>query len=726
MAGPAGDPDGFPLERIPGLRLQADERIHQARPAGKAWFCPSETSIHRHSLPDGPGCNRGRISGSMFGPRGLPWGMSRLLLLFVLGVASAAVAAEPAAHSAPPPAEFAEARGWFGKFLPATAAAETRSLPFSFTYDGKPSAELLRGWQEQHTQRDVDASRQEAVASFTDPKTGLEVRCVAVTYRDFSTVEWTVYFKNTGTADTPVIAGIQALDANWDRGGETEFLLHHEFGTFYLNSPTDFMPQETRLDPGQAKRFIPYKGRACADVMPYFNLERGDHAGIIIVVGWPGAWAAEFARDAKTGIRVTAGQELTHLRLHPGEEIRTPLMVLQFWHGDWIAAQNTWRRWMIAHNLPVSGGRPPRPVYAGSAGEFFDNMVHANEANQLQFIDRYREEKLPLDYWWMDAGWYVNNGRWQEPVVWQADPKRFPHGLRAITDHAHALGIKSIVWFEPERVMPSNSLYTAHPEWLMPNLISKRLSKLLYLGNPAAREWLTDLFSGIITQEGIDVYRQDFNVLEPVEIWRSNDAEDSQGITENHHVVGYLAHFDEMQSRHPALIIDTCAGGGSRIDLESLRRSLPFWRSDYCYDVVSNQCQTYGLSLWLPFFGTATGPRQFSRYELRSNFTCPLITSSWDVRDRTLPYDDLRQAVRDWRGYAENYSGDFYPLTPCSLGADVWVAWQFDRPEAGRGVVQAFRRESSSYETARFKLRGLDPAASYRFTDLDHPGDPDR
>ena len=645
----------------------------------------------------------------------------RLVALFISLVSAAAGSATLAA--APPPAEFAEARAWFEKFLPAAPAAETRSLPFSFTYDGKPSAELLRGWQEQHTQRDVDASRQEAVASFTDPKTGLEVRCVAVTYRDFPTVEWTVYFKNTGTADTPVIAGIQALDANWERGGATEFLLHHEFGTFYPNSPTDFMPQETRLGPGEAKRFIPYKGRACADVMPYFNLERGDHAGTIIVVGWPGAWAAEFARDGKTGVRVTAGQELTHLRLHPGEEVRTPLMVLQFWHGDWIQAQNTWRRWMLAHNLPRPGGQPPRPVYAASAGEQFDNMVRANEVNQLQFIDRYREEKLPIDYWWMDAGWFVNNGRWQEPVVWQADPKRFPHGLRAITDHAHALGIKSIVWFEPERVMPSNSLYSAHPEWLMPNLISKRLSKLLYLGNPTARAWLTDLVSGIITAEGIDVYRQDFNVLEPVEIWRSNDAEDRQGITENHHVAGYLAHYDDLLRRHPDLIIDSCAGGGSRIDLESMRRSLPFWRSDYCYDVVSNQCQSYGLSLWLPFFGTATGPRQFSRYELRSNLTCPLIISTWDVRDRALPYEDLRQAVREWRGYAENYSGDFYPLTPCSLGADVWVAWQFDRPEAGRGVVQAFRREGSSYETARFKLRGLDPAVSYRFTDLDRPGD---
>jgi alpha-galactosidase len=483
------------------------------------------------------------------------------------------------------------------------------------------------------------------------------------------------------------------------------------------------MPQESPLGPGEARRFIPSKGRPTAGVMPYFNLERGGGSGVIVVVGWPGAWVATFVRDTKAGIRVTAGQELTHFRLHPGEEVRTPLMALQFWRGDWIGAQNTWRRWMIAHNMPHPWGHPPQPFLAGTGGAQFDNMVQANEANQLLFLERYREEKLPIDCWWMDAGWYVNHGRWQEPIVWKADPPRFPHGLRVISDRAHALGLKSLVWFEPERVMPTNSLFTEHPEWLYPNRISRLSSRLLYLGNPAARAWLTDLVSRIITEEGIDIYRQDFNVVEPAEIWRSNDAPDRLGITENHHITGYLAFWDELLRRHPGLVIDNCAGGGSRNDLESMRRALPFWRSDHCDDVVSNQCQAYGLAFWLPYSGTETGQGQYSRYELRSDMDGPLVITTWDMRDRTLPYEVFRKAVREWREVAGNYSGDFYPLTPCSLGADVWIAWQFNRPEAGRGVVQAFRRDESVYETARVRLRGLEPEATYRLSDQDRPGD---
>jgi alpha-galactosidase len=61
-----------------------------------------------------------------------------------------------------------------------------------------------------------------------------------------------------------------------------------------------------------------------------------------------------------------------------------------------------------------------------------------------------------------------------------------------------------------------------------------------------------------------------------------------------------------------------------------------------------------------------------------------------------------------------NFYGDFYPLTPHSLANDVWIAWQFNRPERGRGMVQAFRRPGSPFEVARWPLKGLDVKARYR------------
>ena len=90
-------------------------------------------------------------------------------------------------------------------------------------------------------------------------------------------------------------------------------------------------------------------------------------------------------------------------------------------------------------------------------------------------------------------------------------------------------------------------------------------------------------------------------------IWRRNDAPDRQGITEIRHVDGYLAYWDELLSEHPNMLIDSCASGGRRNDLETLRRAVPLLRSDYILEPIGNQCHTYALSFWVPFYGTGVG-----------------------------------------------------------------------------------------------------------------------
>jgi len=105
-------------------------------------------------------------------------------------------------------------------------------------------------------------------------------------------------------------------------------------------------------------------------------------------------------------------------------------------------------------------------------------------------------------------------------------------------------------------------------------------------------------------------------------------------------------------------------------------------------------------------------------YGLRS-VLCPAFIACWDMRRDDLSFDEVRRVMGQWRQFAEYYFGDFYPLSTYSLGNDQWMVWQFDRPDLGEGVVQAFRRAESIYEAARFRLRGLDADARYRLTDVD-------
>ena len=102
---------------------------------------------------------------------------------------------------------------------------------FSFTYDGKSSEALLPQWKPERSSRVLDNQRTERRVVWTDPATGLEVRCVGVEYQDFPAVEWTVYFKNTGKTDSPILSDIRAIDTRFERNSDAEFVLNHNKAT---------------------------------------------------------------------------------------------------------------------------------------------------------------------------------------------------------------------------------------------------------------------------------------------------------------------------------------------------------------------------------------------------------------------------------------------------------------------------------------------------------------
>lgn len=591
---------------------------------------------------------------------------------------------------------------------------------FSFVYGGRPSCELLPGWDRKYMSRPLDGQRTEHALRYVDPKTGLELRCVGVAYRDFPTVEWTLHFRNDGNEDTPILSEIMAVDTRFERVAPHEFTLNRHKGD---NCTADsFEPIRGTLAAESDLRITNTGGRPTQISFPYYNLAFGNDEGagsegLIFVVSWAGQWVAQFTRDAGYGIRLRAGQELAHFTLRPGEEVRTPMIVLQFWKEGRLHAQNVWRAWMIAHNLPRPGGNlPPLPQLAACSSHQYGEMIHANTESQIFFIDKYLERDIKLDYWWMDAGWYYNKTGWPNTGTWEVDQGRFPGGFRPISDHAHAKDVDIIVWFEPERVTAGTWLTENHPEWIHGGADGG----LLDLGNPEARRWLTDHVDALLTREGIDLYRQDFN-MDPLDYWRRADAPDRQGITEIRHVEGYFAYWDELRRRHPNMLIDSCASGGRRNDLETLRRAVPLLRSDYIMEPIGNQCHTWALSLWFPFYGTGTS--KTDPYLVRS-VLCPHFTACWDQREANLDYPTLARLVRQWRAFGPNYFGDYYPLTPYTLADDQWIAWQFDRPEAGAGMVQVFRRDASIYETAELPLKALRPDARYRVTNIDAPDNP--
>lgn len=602
--------------------------------------------------------------------------------------------------------------------------------PFSFHYAGQPARELLGQWEFKSSSEKLDKDCTVYHLTWKDSRTSMLVRWEGLLYHDFPTVEWTLYFKNEGDQDSPILSDIKTLDLSL-QGDEGEFRLHHQHGDGVADP---FKPIVSVLEENQNLHFAPYKGRSSEGVWPYFAVESPGNS-VLLAVGWPGQWNADFMKMERNLLHFQAGQELTHFKLLPGEEVRSPRIVLQFSKvQNWIDAQNLWRRWMLAHNMPRTGGQLPAPILAGSSAWQYGEMVGANEENQKMFIDRYLEAGIQLDYWWMDAGWFVFTYNCVHADRWEADQIRFPNGMRAITDYAHARGIKCILWFIPEQVPPGSWLWENHTDWLLgPDPPASEVvdasnveanSKLLYLGNPQAWQWAVDRFDQLIQEENIDIYRNDLGMQQRLRIldyWKLNDTEDRQGITEIKHMTAFLAYYDELRKRNPNLLIDNCAAGGKRNDVETLRRAIVLWRTDAWHPSTMAQCYTYGLAFWLPFFGSAV-PSRPDPYTFRSNML-PGTCLTLDMRN---PDEEVvaitRRLVEQREQVVPNFFGDFYPLTKYSTDEDTWIAWQFNRPIEGQGMIQAFRREQSYCESARFKIRALEPQAHYRLANIDEPG----
>ena len=123
-----------------------------------------------------------------------------------------------------------------------------------------------------------------------------------------------------------------------------------------------------------------------------------------------------------------------------------------------------------------------------------------------------------------------------------------------------------------------------------------------------------------------------------------------------------------------------------------------------------------GIALWVPYFGSGMSPGDIYWYR---SCIFPASRIGMDTRNKNQDYALLKKMIAEFHEVEKYLLGDFYPLTSHSLALDVWAAWQFDRPEMGEGMVQVFRRAESPYETARFKLRGLDPEATYHLKDFD-------
>ena len=177
------------------------------------------------------------------------------------------------------------------------------------------------------------------------------------------------------------------------------------------------------------------------------------------------------------------------------------------------------------------------------------------------------------------------------------------------------------------------------------------------------------------------------------------------------HIAGLYEMQDQLRRRYPFLVMEGCCGGGRRIDLESLSRFLWHQKSDSWFHTVSDQSGLCGANLYLPG-GVINVPTEATdNFGLWSSFAGQLCLA-WHPLDKDFPMEQAKRQVKLYKRVRPLLSGDFYPLTECTLDRP-WLAYQFHRNDLNQGFALIFKRTASEGDSFVFAPKGLDPQTRY-------------
>jgi alpha-galactosidase len=627
-------------------------------------------------------------------------------------------------------------------------------LPYSFDIGGNSSRDWLELKNASCNSGTWKDGQRVHILSWNNSETSLCCTMELTEFSDYPTVEWVIRICNNGETETELISNFKAIDILWETREEGQIPeLRRSLGSDARHDDYQYICDELRQslwDPARTIRmdfdtnsafrnvrngsasFIKTDVRCSATWLPFFNLRTGND-GIICALGWSGGWFAEFAHDGTGKTKVMGGMDHLKLKLMPGKEIRSARVLLQYWIGTPIHSHNVFRQFVLKYHTPQSKNSPVEmPICNGSWGG-------TPTSGHLKAIKKISELDLPYDYYWIDAGWYgtssepcpdVFHGDWATTGDWRVNRNYHPDGLKPISDAVHKAGMKFLLWIEPLRAKHGTPVTIEHPEWFL--RIKKEESKpddnlLLNLGHPKAWEWAVETVSSLITENDIDCYREDFNI-DPYLYWENEDEEGRRGLVEMCFTEGLYAFWDELNKRHPNLIIDNCASGGRRLDLETISRSVPLWRTDYnCFPSIkadASQLHGMGLNLWLPMNSTSPMAKPGDTYQVRSAYSSGIVLSidEFGLKNSSScedSWDWLRQRLNEAKRLRPYFLGDYYPLTPINIEPNSWAVYQLHLSEKQEGVVIAFRRPECCMASAAFQLYGLSESETYEIEDVD-------
>ncbi|MCL2660758.1 MAG: alpha-galactosidase, partial [Acidobacteriaceae bacterium] len=484
------------------------------------------------------------------------------------------------------------------------------------------------------------------------------------------------------------------------------------------------------------------RGSTSHQANPWFAIQAGDasedHGEVWFgALAWSGSWRITVEQDILDAVRITGGFNPFDFGyvLPPGESLETPVFYGGYSAQGLGGASRLLHRYELAHVLPHSVGQGesaaprPRPVLYNSweATEF-----NVNEAGQMALAER--AAALGVDRFVMDDGWF---GQRKDDHAglgdWYVNAEKFPHGLKPLIDKVHALGMDFGLWVEPEMINPDSDLYRQHPDWVLnfpgrPRT-EQRNQLVLNLARPDVRAYVLGFLDRLLSENDIAFLKWDYNRNWSEPGWdQLPPAEQKKVYVEFvRNLYGILA---ELKAKHPKVELESCSGGGGRVDLGILQYADEVWTSDNtdAFDRLTLQDGfTYAYTPQVMMAWATDSPNWVNHgrvtslsYRLLSSMQGSLGIGANIVKWNA---DEMALAKRLIAAYHQVQptivQGDLYRLISPRNGSE-FSATETVSSDRSQSVVFAFIHSTQEGRGfPRLKLKGLDPEARYTLTPIE-------
>ena len=456
-----------------------------------------------------------------------------------------------------------------------------------------------------------------------------------------------------------------------------------------------------------------------------------------------------------------ANQLKTYLK--PNEKIRTPLYLIACYTVcDEFYATNYWRSWFMRYNTPKAdgAGNPLTPFstcsIAGDTGlENCDGSISENKDTWKRSLEKIFDHDIRFDYRWFDAGYYpdptgaTRNDYWGYVGAWVLDENKWGKNGKCFAEsveYCHEHGVKTLMWVEPQRVSYVDALvknYGYNAEWAIPQFPKEYPFNELYIlndfSNPECLAWTEKYVFKLLKDNKVDMFREDYN-RDPAFAWDKKDRIEGAnrwGISESKDVAAHYQFWQDViectSSYGGCAFVDSCASGGGRNDLQSLRYAVPVLRSDSDRTTTALRLSmSSSFNKWIPFHGACHLEKDahleclqdglMDVYAWRASYLPIMnICGGRFSQDENYDFEMLKFGLDEWKRINKYLAKDFYPLTGWKEKTDKngFTAHCYMDDETDEGVLLAFRMEDCKERELTIKLPFVKSGEKYEFTDED-------